>query len=66
MNTVIPTANFGDLYRAAFAERDPQRKCSLLGEVQRVLKSWEESEEAGPAHLKVEAKPDLLVERRAA
>jgi hypothetical protein len=63
----IPTSNFGELYRAAFAERNPERKCTLLGEVQRVIKSWEESEEANlVAPLKIEAKSASLVERRVA
>jgi hypothetical protein len=29
--------DFGALYRAAFAERDPQRKQALLSQVQRLI-----------------------------
>jgi len=41
--------NFGELYRAAFAETDEQKKSSLLQEVQRIisrnpLESQEESD----------------------
>jgi len=36
--------NFGELYRAAFAERDSERKLVLLHEVHMRLKSWELSE----------------------
>ncbi len=32
--------DFGDLYRAAFAERDPERKLLLLHEVQSRLEQW--------------------------
>jgi len=34
--------NFGELYRAAFAERDPERKSLLLREVQRTIERWDE------------------------
>ena len=33
--------DFAELYRAAFAEDDPNRKSLLLQEVQRVLEEWE-------------------------
>jgi len=33
--------SFAELYRDAFAERDPDRKLVLLGEVQRVIRTWE-------------------------
>jgi hypothetical protein len=37
------SADFGKLYRAAFAERDPDKKLSLLREVQQALHSWHQS-----------------------
>ncbi len=37
-------ADFGSLYRAAFAERDPDRKLILLSQVQKVIKPWEQEE----------------------
>jgi hypothetical protein len=33
--------DFAELYRAAFAECDPERKSRLLSEVQRALAEWE-------------------------
>jgi hypothetical protein len=33
--------NFGELYRAAFAERDPEKKVELLGQVRRAIAEWE-------------------------
>jgi hypothetical protein len=33
------SGDFGALYRAAFAERDPQRKQVLLSQVQRLISS---------------------------
>jgi hypothetical protein len=61
------TTNFGELYRAAFAEKDPDRKCVLLGEVQRVIKSWEQSEGTSAVpHLKMEAQSDCRRFDRAA
>lgn len=35
--------NFGDLYRAAFAELNPSTKQLLLGEVKKALDRWQES-----------------------
>ena len=40
MNKVC-SRSFAELYREAFAERDPDRKLVLLGEVQRALCTWE-------------------------
>jgi hypothetical protein len=42
--------NFGDLYRAAFAERDPEIKQLLLADVKRALDRWANSvsESAAP------------------
>jgi len=34
--------DFGELYSAAFAERDPSRKLVLLHEVQKRIDQWEE------------------------
>jgi hypothetical protein len=36
--------DFGNLYRAAFAERDPQRKQLLLSEVQKAISSTAQDE----------------------
>ena len=36
--------NFGDLYRAAFAENDPEIKQLLLAHVKHALDRWAESE----------------------
>lgn len=33
--------DFGELYRAAFAERDPDTKVVLLGEVRKAIDEWE-------------------------
>jgi hypothetical protein len=33
--------NFGDLYRAAFAEPNTERKTLLLSQVQKALEDWE-------------------------
>ena len=34
--------NFGELYRAAFAERDPDKKSLLLTEVKKNIEQWEQ------------------------
>jgi hypothetical protein len=34
--------DFGELYRAAFAERDPATKTLRLSEVQKALDDWQE------------------------
>lgn len=33
--------DFGQLYKAAFAEREPERKLLLLNQVRRALEDWE-------------------------
>lgn len=33
--------NFGELYRSAFAERDPEKKLELLSQVRRAIAEWE-------------------------
>ena len=45
MSTTRAYANFGDLYRAAFSEADPQLKQQLLSDVKRALDNWAASEE---------------------
>lgn len=37
--------DFTKLYRAAFAERNPDRKLVLLGQVQRAIQNWEQATE---------------------
>jgi hypothetical protein len=44
-----PFKNFGDLYRAAFAELDAKKKTILLSQVQKALWDWEESSFQSPA-----------------
>jgi hypothetical protein len=34
--------DFGELYRAAFAERDPETKALRLSEVRKALDDWQE------------------------
>jgi hypothetical protein len=40
--------DFGELYNAAFAERDPEKKLNLLSEVRRVIAEWEQVLQAAP------------------
>jgi hypothetical protein len=35
--------NFGDLYRAVFAEPNPERKLLLMSQVKQVLDEWEQA-----------------------
>jgi hypothetical protein len=37
-------SDFGELYRSAFAERDPQRKQILLSQVQQAISNTEQDE----------------------
>ena len=46
MSTTRAFANFGDLYRAAFSEADPERKQQLLSDVKRALDNWAASAES--------------------
>ena len=39
--------HFGELYRSAFAERDPDRKLELLGQVRKALDEWEQVAQRG-------------------
>ncbi|PYX26395.1 MAG: hypothetical protein DMG82_01775 [Acidobacteria bacterium] len=43
MNQAYRFTDFGDLYRAAFAEPNPTIKQLLLAEVKKVLDRWAES-----------------------
>jgi hypothetical protein len=38
--------NFAEVYKAAFAEQDPDRKLALLSEVQQAINSWQQTDEA--------------------
>jgi len=40
--------NFGDLYRAAFAESDPEQKQVLLADVKSALDQWAEGDNERP------------------
>ncbi len=51
--------NFGDLYRAAFAEQDPEKKLFLLGEVRKAIEKWEE--QASRSSLADKPKPPTVV-----
>ena len=37
------TRDFGELYRAAFAESDPDRRLKLMAEVNQALLEWEQT-----------------------
>ena len=43
------TADFAQLYRAALAERDPDKKLMLLREVQQALHSWHQAMDSAHA-----------------
>jgi hypothetical protein len=45
-------ANFGDLYRAAFSEANPERKQQLLADVKRALDNWAASAESPASALR--------------
>ena len=47
--------DFGDLYRAAFSEADPERKQQLLAAVKRALDLWAASEEPAASALRKSA-----------
>jgi hypothetical protein len=48
-NPRVQFKDFSDLYRAAFAERDPDTKGILLREVQRAIDDREQSYEVLPS-----------------
>ena len=50
--------NFGDLYRAAFAEQDPEKKLFLLSEVRKAIEKWEQ---ASRSPLAEKSKPPTVV-----
>jgi hypothetical protein len=47
-NPRLPYKDFSELYRAAFAEQDPERKGVLLREVQKVIDNREQSYQVLP------------------
>ena len=54
--------NFGDLYRAAFAENDPKLKQTLLEHVKTALDRWAESDRKRSNATAVAPKPARLAE----
>jgi hypothetical protein len=56
--------NFGDLYRAAFAENDPEIKQLLLAHVKRALDRWAESEHNSSRPSPTSPKPSSQGNRR--
>jgi hypothetical protein len=52
MSTSRVYTNFGDLYRAAFSEADPERKQQLLADVKRALDNWAASAESPTSALR--------------
>jgi hypothetical protein len=58
--------DFGQLYRAAFAETDPDRKVVLLGQVRKAIEQWERMiDEPFPA-ASVKSKSDRIADLRSA
>jgi len=56
--------NFGDLYRAAFAESDPEQKQVLLADVKNALDQWAENDSRRtPDKAALFPKPPLRVDR---
>jgi hypothetical protein len=49
--------NFGDLYRAAFAESNPEIKQMLLAGVKKELDSWADSDVNRPVSVLIGSKP---------
>jgi len=45
----IEARDFGELYRAAFAEVDPARKLELLAQVRLAIVAWEQAGAEAPA-----------------
>ncbi|HZQ21831.1 MAG TPA: hypothetical protein VFA89_03445 [Terriglobales bacterium] len=60
--------DFGQLYRAAFAEQDPNKKSQLLTAVQKVIAEWEAlpSGETLPHRFTAQLQPSLPVNRQLA
>jgi hypothetical protein len=44
-------ADFGDLYRAAFSEADPDRKQRLLADVKKILDRWAATVDSPPTFI---------------
>ena len=44
-------ADFGDLYRAAFSEADPDRKQRLLADVKKILDRWAATVDSAPTSI---------------
>jgi len=57
-----PFDNFGDLYRAAFAESDPELKQLLLAHVRTALDRWAEADRRRPATTAVAPKTARFVD----
>jgi len=53
--------DFGTLYRAAYAERNPERKQILLSEVQKVIRSSEPEEVPAMIKLAPQSTPKVSV-----
>lgn len=53
--------NFGDLYRAALAENDPELKQQLLAHVKKVLDHWAEADRKHSTAVRIASKPPLQV-----
>jgi hypothetical protein len=55
--------NFGDLYRAAFAESDPEQKQVLLADVKNVLDVWAEADRGRADTPSLAQRPPVRVDR---
>jgi len=57
--------SFSDLYRAAYAETNAERKMSLLSEVRRALDEWERSTQSAETSIgpKASQLTDLVSQR---
>lgn len=55
--------NFGDLYRAALAENNPERKQNLLAHVKNALDLWAEADRKGSNAGAHASKPPLQIKR---
>lgn len=55
--------NFGDLYRAAFAESDPEHKQVLLADVKNVLDVWAEADRGRADTPSLAPRPPVRVDR---
>jgi len=55
--------NFGDLYRAALAETDPELKQQLLTHVKKALDLWAEADRKHSSAVRLASKPPLQISR---